>query len=68
VRPSLFLNSAKRNVHQRRTNKKERALMMTVLAFSILVGLAYFVWNSHAEMNERSDDPLTDWPQWSRLK
>jgi hypothetical protein len=41
-------------------------LMMTVLAFSALAWLAYFVWNSNAEAC--ADDPLTSWPQQSRLK
>jgi hypothetical protein len=44
--------------------------MMTVLAFSALLGLAYFVWNSNAESKDRvsADDPLTRWPQRSRLE
>jgi hypothetical protein len=42
--------------------------MMTVLAFSALVGLAYFVWSRNAEPNQSLDDPLSSWPERSRLK
>jgi hypothetical protein len=44
--------------------------MMTLLAFSALVGLAYFVWNSTAGTTEHlsEDDPLSAWPQQSRLR
>jgi hypothetical protein len=42
---------------------------MMVIAFSALIGLAYFVWTSNAPNRHVSaDDPLSSWPQQSRLK